>query len=110
LTTTGTFPTERRSDQHTKDYRFPNAVGNHSCLSWYVAYPYCVRLCKKARSQDANNRLRFHAQALNIESIPTKPFEGQKTGTSGLRKKTEVFTQDKYLANWCVTQSGITKG
>lgn len=38
--------------------------------------------------------------ALNIESIPTKPFEGQKTGTSGLRKKTEVFTQDKYLANW----------
>ena len=33
--------------------------------------------------------------------MPTKPFDGQKTGTSGLRKKTEVFMQEHYLANWC---------
>lgn len=39
-------------------------------------------------------------QAINIKSVPTKPFDGQKTGTSGLRKKTEVFTQENYLANW----------
>eukprot|EP00208_Stichococcus_sp_RCC1054_P002668 CAMPEP_0206134820 /NCGR_PEP_ID=MMETSP1473-20131121/224_1 /ASSEMBLY_ACC=CAM_ASM_001109 /TAXON_ID=1461547 /ORGANISM="Stichococcus sp, Strain RCC1054" /LENGTH=557 /DNA_ID=CAMNT_0053526443 /DNA_START=244 /DNA_END=1917 /DNA_ORIENTATION=- len=38
--------------------------------------------------------------ALTVNSVPTKPFEGQKTGTSGLRKKTEVFTQENYLANW----------
>lgn len=43
-------------------------------------------------------------QALTVNSVPTKPFEGQKTGTSGLRKKTEVFTQENYLANWCVWQ------
>uniref|UniRef100_A0A0E0EWF4 phosphoglucomutase (alpha-D-glucose-1,6-bisphosphate-dependent) n=1 Tax=Oryza meridionalis TaxID=40149 RepID=A0A0E0EWF4_9ORYZ len=39
------------------------------------------------------------AQALKIKSIPTKPVEGQKTGTSGLRKKA-MFQQENYLANW----------
>ena len=34
--------------------------------------------------------------------VPTKPIEGQKTGTSGLRKKTKVFMSEHYLANWCV--------
>ncbi|XP_028548099.1 phosphoglucomutase, chloroplastic [Dendrobium catenatum] len=37
---------------------------------------------------------------LKIKSIPTKPVEGQKTGTSGLRKKVKVFQQENYLANW----------
>ncbi|KAJ8552739.1 hypothetical protein K7X08_020132 [Anisodus acutangulus] len=40
------------------------------------------------------------SQALKINSVPTKPIEGQKTGTSGLRKKVKVFMQDNYLANW----------
>ncbi|KFK26792.1 hypothetical protein AALP_AA8G294200 [Arabis alpina] len=38
--------------------------------------------------------------AIEIKSLPTKPIEGQKTGTSGLRKKVKVFMQDNYLANW----------
>ncbi len=29
-------------------------------------------------------------QAVAIKDVPTKPIEGQKTGTSGLRKKTKV--------------------
>ncbi|PON69954.1 Alpha-D-phosphohexomutase superfamily [Parasponia andersonii] len=37
---------------------------------------------------------------IKIKSIPTKPIEGQKTGTSGLRKRVKVFKQDNYLANW----------
>ena len=32
--------------------------------------------------------------------MATKPIEGQKTGTSGLRKKTKVFMSENYLANW----------
>ncbi|XP_060203483.1 phosphoglucomutase, chloroplastic isoform X2 [Lycium barbarum] len=40
------------------------------------------------------------SQGLKINSIPTKPIEGQKTGTSGLRKKVKVFMQENYLANW----------
>ncbi|KAJ8752905.1 hypothetical protein K2173_008640 [Erythroxylum novogranatense] len=39
-------------------------------------------------------------EGIKINSVPTKPIEGQKTGTSGLRKKVKVFMQDNYLANW----------
>ena len=46
-------------------------------------------------------QIRFDMQAsFNVIAKPTKPYEGQKTGTSGLRKKTKVFMQENYLANW----------
>ncbi|KAG2502213.1 hypothetical protein HYH03_000699 [Edaphochlamys debaryana] len=37
---------------------------------------------------------------VTVKEVPTKPYEGQKTGTSGLRKKTKEFMQPNYLANW----------
>ncbi|CAN8302231.1 unnamed protein product [Cochlearia groenlandica] len=39
-------------------------------------------------------------EGIEIKSVPTKPIEGQKTGTSGLRKKVKVFMEENYLANW----------
>jgi phosphoglucomutase len=36
----------------------------------------------------------------SIRTIPTEPIEGQKPGTSGLRKKTEVFQTHHYLENF----------
>jgi phosphoglucomutase len=37
---------------------------------------------------------------VTVKDVATKPIEGQKTGTSGLRKKTKVFMSDNYLGNW----------
>ena len=37
---------------------------------------------------------------MTIITVPTTPIEGQKPGTSGLRKKTRVFMQRHYLENF----------
>ncbi|KAE8662111.1 Phosphoglucomutase [Hibiscus syriacus] len=39
-------------------------------------------------------------EGIKITSVPTKPIEGQKTGTSGLRKKIKVFMEENSLSNW----------
>ncbi|MEM1361769.1 MAG: alpha-D-glucose phosphate-specific phosphoglucomutase [Pseudomonadota bacterium] len=37
---------------------------------------------------------------MDIKTVPTQPIEGQKPGTSGLRKKTSVFEAPSFLENF----------
>ncbi len=37
---------------------------------------------------------------MTIQTVATRPIDGQKPGTSGLRKKTSVFRQPDYLRNY----------
>ncbi|CAI9092134.1 OLC1v1027307C1 [Oldenlandia corymbosa var. corymbosa] len=62
--------------------------------------PLTITASSSSPSSSSPTAVADESQGLKIKSVPTKPFEGQKTGTSGLRKKVKVFMEENYLANW----------
>jgi phosphoglucomutase len=45
-----------------------------------------------------------------VQTIPTTPFPGQRPGTSGLRKKTRVFMQPRYIENFVQSVFDAVRG
>ncbi|KAL2324475.1 hypothetical protein Fmac_023533 [Flemingia macrophylla] len=66
-------------------------------LPFRISYGSTIRATSSSSSPSTTIA---EPEGIKIKSIPTKPIEGQKTGTSGLRKKVKVFKQENYLANW----------
>jgi phosphoglucomutase len=70
------------------------------------AHQFSKKTPLKAKASSAR-RMSTHAEraptaaaGVAVKSVPTTPIEGQKTGTSGLRKKAAEFSSGNYLANW----------
>ncbi|XP_073158932.1 phosphoglucomutase, chloroplastic [Henckelia pumila] len=83
-----------------KSLPFLNPTPLFSNLSFKRNSPGFSTVLVKASSASSPSTTVAQSNELKIKSVPTKPIDGQKTGTSGLRKKVKVFMQENYLANW----------
>lgn len=83
-----------------KSVSFFNPIPLFSDLSFKNASPVLSVSVKASSASSSHSTAVAGSQELKIKTVPTQPIEGQKTGTSGLRKKVKVFLQENYLANW----------
>ncbi|KHG21034.1 Phosphoglucomutase, chloroplastic -like protein [Gossypium arboreum] len=88
------IPIPSSSFSHLCNHRFPL-----KSISFSVSRSPSFTI-KASSSSSSSSTTIAEPEGIKITSVPTKPIEGQKTGTSGLRKKVKVFMEENYLSNW----------
>ena len=101
---------------HAARSQFPSTVHNYR-ISEKPPLAISPGTASRRMSNAPPKRVKTVAAAAGIvvKEVPTTPIEGQKTGTSGLRKKAAIFSSGNYLANWvqalfCALPSDEVKG
>ncbi|CAM6106449.1 unnamed protein product [Calypogeia fissa] len=68
-----------------------------SSVTFGGAMSCCRRVAAAARGSAGTIA---EPEGFQVTAVTTTPIDGQKTGTSGLRKKVKLFKEPNYLANW----------
>ncbi|KAA3459805.1 phosphoglucomutase, cytoplasmic [Gossypium australe] len=89
------IPIPSSSFSHLCNHRFPL-----KSISFSVSRSPSFTIKASSSSSSSSTTIAEPEGIKVITSVPTKPIEGQKTGTSGLRKKVKVFMEENYLSNW----------
>ncbi|KNA24627.1 hypothetical protein SOVF_014010 [Spinacia oleracea] len=79
---------------HSRSFSLP--IHSHNFISLTNHSSHSLFAIKASSSSSTV----VESQNFTVKSVPTQPYDGQKTGTSGLRKKVKLFMQENYLANW----------
>ncbi len=86
---------------HSARLQYPSKVHNYRISAKLPLVRSTITTSRRMSSAPSKRVKTVTAAAgIVVKEVPTTPIEGQKTGTSGLRKKAAIFSSGNYLANW----------